>query len=257
MTEASEQKTTDLVQLVRRSDPVDRIGRLSSINGTVLRASGLAVSIGQACILKDPVSDKTWRAEVIGYANQEAILSPLDPLVGLPINASVHVINQGPMIACGPGLVGRVLGANGHPIDHKGEIGSDTSYRPIYAPSPNPIERPPITSPISTGVRIIDTLLTVGHGQRVGIFAAAGVGKSTLLGMLARASNADRVVFGLVGERGRELNEILTETLGEDGLKRAVTVIATSDQPAMERVRAAHTATAIAEYFRDLAADDR
>ncbi len=251
----SENQTGDvsdaLIRKIRASEGVARTGRISAATGTVIRATGLSVRIGQVCHLKDPVSDKVIRAEVLGVDGKDAILGPLDPVFGLSIGAEVHVAGEVSDIPCSQDMVGRVLNAEGRPIDGKGPVQGGLTHRPLYCAPPNPMQRKIIDRPISTGVRIIDSLLTTGEGQRMGIFASAGVGKSTLLGMLARNSDADVIVIGLIGERGREVQEMIQDNLGEEGLRKSVIVVATSDQPAMERARAAHCATTVAEYFRD------
>ena len=247
MPDDSLQMDAALLAKLRGTDTVVRTGRLSLVQGTTIRATGLQARIGQLCHVVDPAGGGLVRAEVIGFSGQEAILTPLDPLQGVSINAEVRPVASGDGIRCGDGMKGRVLDAGGAPIDGLGPIEGPLVDWPLYAPAPNPMHRPPIDKAISTGVRAIDTMLTTGEGQRMGIFAAAGVGKSTLLGMLARNTDADIIVIGLIGERGRELREMLIDSLGEEGLKRSVVVAATSDRPSMERARAAHAATAIAE----------
>jgi ATP synthase in type III secretion protein N len=232
-------------------NPLVERGRVVQAFGTTLRVSGVAARIGQQCLVRDPHRPLAppLRAEVVGLAGDEAILVPLAGLNDLAAGAEVELLEGGSRVPCGVGLLGRVIDAFGAPLDGE-PLPEGLALRPLHGPSPNPLLRMPVRTPFSTGVRAIDALLTVGEGQRLGVFATAGGGKSTLLGMLARNAQCDVNVIALVGERGREVREFLDECLGEDGLARSVVVVATSDRPAMERVRAAQVATAIAEGFR-------
>ena len=233
---------------LRRARTLERRGRVVQAFGTTIRATGLDVRIGQSVEIVDgPVSIP---AEVVGLADGAAVLTPLAPLIGLSADAEVLAHADRTEIAVGHGLLGRVVDAHLRPLDGKGPIGGQLSRRPVYADAPAPLTRTPIDEIFPTGVRSIDTLLTVGVGQRVGVFAMAGGGKSTLLGMFARHCMADVNVIALIGERGREVREFIDDALGPEGLARSVVVVSTSDRPAMERVRAAHAATAIAESFR-------
>jgi type III secretion protein N (ATPase) len=189
-------------------------------------------------------------AEVVGLSKSYALLAPLGGLEGISAATEVLACDRRHEILVGRGILGRVLNAHGEPIDDKGPLPTGTSVR-VYNDPPSPLNRQLIRRPFQSGVRAIDSVLTCGEGQRVGVFAVAGAGKSTLLGMLARGSNADVNVIALIGERGREVNEFILDNLGEARLKRSVVVVATSDRPAMERAKAAYVATAIAEYFRD------
>ena len=189
-------------------------------------------------------------AEVVGFSQNLALLTPLGELVGASGATEVIPLGEVHRVPVGPGLLGRVLDGLGRPLDQKGPLEVESHY-PVYADPPNAMERDLITQPISLGLRALDGLLTCGEGQRMGIFAAAGGGKSTLLSQIVRNTTADVVVLALIGERGREVREFLERDLGEDGVKRAVTVISTSDRPSMERLKAAYVATAVAEYFRD------
>ncbi len=240
-----------LHEAVMRAPLLERRGRVLQAFGTTVQATGLQARIGQACEIVDPVSGESIPAEVIGLGDNIAILAPLAPLHGLAAGAEVILGPDRTEIAVGPGLLGRVVDAQGQPLDALGPIQGPARRRPLYAAPPAALERAPINEPFPTGVRVIDTLLTVGLGQRIGVFAAAGAGKSTLLGMLARHCEADVTVIALIGERGREVREFVEDALGPEGLQRAVVVVATADRPAMERVRAAHAASAIAESFRD------
>ena len=189
-------------------------------------------------------------AEVVGFSQNLALLTPLGELVGASGATEVIPLGEVHRVPVGPGLLGRVLDGLGRPLDQKGPLEVESHY-PVYADPPNAMARDLITQPISLGLRALDGLLTCGEGQRMGIFAAAGGGKSTLLSQIVRNTTADVVVLALIGERGREVREFLERDLGEDGVKRAVTVISTSDRPSMERLKAAYVATAVAEYFRD------
>lgn len=231
--------------------PVAARGRVVQAFGTTLRVSGLRVSIGQQCIIRDPAQPHATalRAEVVGLREHDAILVPLGHLQGVSMGSEVQALDCGALVPVGDALLGRVLDAFGNPLDGQ-PLPQDLPLRPFQADPPNPLERRPIDTPFVTGVRAIDGLLTVGEGQRLGVFAMAGGGKSTLLGMLAKLAHSDVNVIALIGERGREVSEFLEDSLGEKGLERSVIVVSTSDRPAMERLRAAQTATAIAEHFR-------
>ena len=224
-------------------------GKIVQAIGTTIRVSGVHARIGQQCRIVDRTSGKNILAEVVGFANELSILLPLGNLQGIAADAEVEVMQERSTVPFGEALLGRVLDCFGETLDEE-EILGELTEQSLYSEAPNPLKRKPINMAFSTGVRAIDALLTVGVGQRVGVFATAGGGKSTLLGMLARQSTADINVIALVGERGREVREFLDDSLGEEGLRRSVVIVATSDRPAMERVRAAQTATAIAEGFR-------
>lgn len=234
---------------LRSVDPLKRVGRVAEAYGTLIRATGVGASIGEVCELRNPLSGQKLMAEVVGIGRGLTLLTPLGTLTGL--SAATEVVSRGQQatIGAGPTLLGRVLNALGEVIDGP-PTPTGLTQVPVHREAPDPLSREPISRPFPTGVRAIDSLLTVGEGQRVGIFAAAGGGKSTLLGMLARAS-ADVNVIVLVGERGREVREFIEDNLGPEGLTKSVVVVATSDRPALERSRAAYVGTAIAEYFRD------
>ncbi len=239
-----------LREALRRTRTLERRGRVTRAFGTTVHATGLDARIGQTCEIVDPADGRVIPAEVIGLVDGAAVLTPLAPLHGLSPEAEVRAGPGQAEVAFGPGLLGRVIDAHGAPLDGLGPIGNAWLARPIYAEAPNPFEREPIHEIFPTGVRVVDGLLTVGVGQRIGVFATAGGGKSTLLGMFARHCQADVNVIALVGERGREVREFVEDSLGPEGLARSVLVVSTSDRPAMERVRAAHVASAIAEGFR-------
>lgn len=238
---------------------IERVGKVVEAYGTLIRATGLKAAIGELCELRNPPDggDQDFRlmAEVVGVSRQHALLTPLGALDGISPSTQVYATGRQASVRAGDGLLGRILDAHGDPIDGKGPIavpgGPAVVDVPIYAASPNPLARNLIDEPFATGVRAIDTVMTAGVGQRIGIFAVAGGGKSTLLGMLARGASADVNVVALVGERGREVNEFIHDNLGAQGMAKSVIVVATSDRPALERSRAAWVATAIAEHFRD------
>lgn len=249
MTHAGPTLDTRLSRLAR-VERVERVGRVAEAYGTLIRASGLQAAVGETCRLLDARTGLDLAAEVVGVSRGLTLLTPLGALEGISPTTEVRGTGRRAEIGVGPGLLGRILDAHGRPIDGRGELPAIAGV-PVYREAPNPLRRRPVAQPLGTGVRAIDGVLTVGDGQRVGIFAMAGGGKSTLLGMLARGTEADINVIVLVGERGREVNEFLHDNLGEAGLARSVMVVATSDRPALERSRAAYVGTAIAEYFRD------
>jgi flagellum-specific ATP synthase len=217
--------------------------------GLVVEVGGIRAAVGDTL---DVLSDAGERLsiEAVGFRSGRVLATPLGPLKGIRAGAVVVASARGSTISVGDALLGRVVDSFGAPLDGLPPIECDDQM-PLHAPPPPPFARKPVNKPFSTGVRVIDGLLTLGVGQRVGIFAGAGVGKSTLLGMICRSSAADVNVVGLIGERGRELNDFIRSTLGVEGLKRSVVVAATSDQPPLVRARGADAATAIAEYFRD------
>jgi type III secretion protein N (ATPase) len=253
---ATHTESEHLLRALHGTRTVVEHGRVVQAGGTILRATGLRARIGQQCRVFDAAmpSDATepLLAEVIGFAGPEVILAPYGPLQGIAVGAAVQALSGVAQVPYGEGLLGRVIDPFGRPLDDQPlpQPGPTLRYTPLHADAPSPLKRKGVDHPLPTGVRAIDSALTVGEGQRVGIFAMAGGGKSTLLGMLARQARADVNVIALVGERGREVREFLDESLGEDGLARSVVVVSTSDRPALERVRAAYAATAIAEGFR-------
>ncbi len=224
-------------------------GRVAAVAGENIEIEGMTAPLGSICQLQ-PADGTPCIGRVIGFRDVRPILAPLDHIQTLSAGDSVRLLDTSIKLRVGPALCGRVIDAQGRPLDNrplpKGLARVDAQQQP-----PDSLDRPPIDQVLQTGVRAIDAMLTCGQGQRLGIFAGSGVGKSTLLGMLARGSNADRIVIGMVGERGREVQEFIHRCLGEQGLKRSVVVVATSDKPAAQRVLASWTATAIAESFRD------
>lgn len=225
-------------------------GRITEIVGMLIKAVVPDVKVGEVCLVKregDPL-----RVQVVGFTQDEVLLSPLGDMNGVGPSSEVIPTKKTLMIKVGPQLLGRVLNGLGEPIDveTKGPLVSD-EYYPVEQYPPDPLTRKIIKEPISVGVRCIDGVLTCGKGQRIGIFAGAGVGKSTTLGMIARNARADVNVIALIGERGRELREFIEKDLAEEGMARSVVVVSTSDQPSQVRLNAAYVGTAIAEYFRD------
>ncbi|CAM5627476.1 F0F1 ATP synthase subunit beta [Mycolicibacterium aubagnense] len=224
-------------------------GRVKRVVGTVIHASVEEARIGEICELVDRRTGRTMKAEVVGLLEEAAILVPLGDLAGLSGLTEVVPTRRDQQVPVGPGLLGRVIDAFGEPLDGK-PLSPDGAYA-IHAYPPSPLQRGLISEPIQLGIRAIDGMLTCARGQRVGIFGEPGVGKSLLLSNIVTATDADVAVVALVGERGREVREFVERQLGAEGLARAVVVVATSDRPAIERVKAAYVATTIAEYFRD------
>lgn len=224
-------------------------GRVSQVVGLVIESNGPNARVGDVCLIETH-DGLVVRAEVVGFRNERVLLMPLGELSGIRAGCLVEATGECLRVPVGRELLGRVLDGLGLPMDGKGSLESSDTY-PVQGSPPNALKRSLIVRPFATGVRAVDGLLTVGEGQRVGIFAGSGVGKSTLLGMIARYGKADVNVIALVGERGRELREFIEQDLGDEGLARSVVICATSDQPALVRIKAAFAATAIAEYFRD------
>ncbi len=224
-------------------------GQVASVQGDCIELRGMTAPIGAVCEL-NAVTGQRCLARVIGFRGVAPILAPMERIERISAGDPVRLVDTHAKLYVGEALCGRVIDAFGRPIDGK-PIPEDLRVVAADGSPPDSLDRPPIDTPLETGVRAIDTMLTCGVGQRLGIFAGSGVGKSTLLGMIARGTKADRVVIGMVGERGREVQEFIQRCLGEQGLKRSVVVVATSDRPAAQRVSAAWTATAIAESFRD------
>jgi len=235
---------------VKSADLVRRIGYVRHLAGLSIESTGPDVLVGEICEIRPRRSGRSLRAEVVGLSDGRVMLMPYGEVHGIGVGSEVVATGQMPRIAVGVGLLGRVIDAFGEPLDGGAPIAT-AEFRPLKAAPLNPLSRPRIVEILETGVRCIDSMLTLGRGQRVGIFAGSGVGKSTLLGMIARNTLAEVNVIALIGERGREVREFIDKHLGEEGLKRSVVVVATSDQPALARARAAYAATAIAEYFRD------
>lgn len=226
-----------------------REGVLKRAIGLTLEAVGCEASLGSPC--KVEVANGQWaEVEVVGFAGDRTFLMPSTEMHGLLPNARVIPSGSGSAVAVGPALLGRVIDGEGVPLDNRGPIRTQ-AFVPLLGSAINPLLREPISKPLDVGVRAINSLLPIGRGQRVGLFAGSGVGKSTLLGMMTRYTKADVVVVGLIGERGREVRDFVEKTLGMAGLARAVVVATPADRPPLARLHAAYRATAIAEYFRD------
>lgn len=244
---------TDMMRMALDDTPTLMIkGRVIQVVGTIIKAVVPAVKVGEVCILRNPGEDFEMKAEVVGFSRDAALLTPLGDMYGISAYTEVTPTGRAHMVPVGDGLLGRVLDGLGRPLDADtaGPLQADRFY-PVFADAPDPMKRRIIQDPMPLGVRAIDGLLTCGEGQRMGIFAAAGGGKSTLLGMLVKGAAADVIVIALIGERGREVREFIENELGAEGCRRSVIVCATSDKSSMERAKAAYVATAIAEYFRD------
>ena len=239
-----------LEEAVQTTTPVDVRGRVEQVVGTIIRAVVPGVKVGELCILRNPWEDFTLKAEVVGFVRNVALLSPLGSCQG--VSPATEVIPTGEILSVpvGEELLGRVLDGLGQPIDGGPALKTRHHY-PVFAEAPNPMTRKIISRPLSLGLRALDGMLTCGEGQRMGIFAAAGGGKSTLLSSIIKGCSAEVCVLALIGERGREVREFIENDLGEEGRKKAVLVVSTSDRSSMERLKAAYTSTAIAEYFRD------
>lgn len=227
-------------------------GKVTELTGLVVRAVVPGVRMGELCFIEPFHSKRTIKAEVVGFKDNEVLLMPLGDLEGIGLGNDVIPTGHSLTVRVGDSLLGRVLDGLGEPLDEetKGPLKCEREY-PVHREPPKALKRQRVTQPLSLGIKPIDSMLTVGSGQRIGIFSAAGVGKSTLIGMIARNTEAEVNVICLVGERGREVRDFLEKNLGEEGLKRSVVVVSTSDQPSLVRLKAAYVATAIAEYFRD------
>jgi flagellum-specific ATP synthase len=235
---------------VRHAPALRRMGRVAAVTGLVIESEGPNVGLGELCLLSSERDDFEVMAEVVGFRGERVLLMPLGETGGLHAGCPVTACDRPPLPVAGPALLGRVLDALGRPFDSQGPVPMQRVANGSVRP-PHPLRRQRIHETFPTGVRALDVFTPFGRGQRLGLFAGSGVGKSTLLGMIARSSQADVVVIALVGERGREVREFLEKDLGEAGLARSVVVVATSDTPAPLRLRAATTATSIAEGYRD------
>lgn len=241
------------VRAVENSDPIRIHGRITEVIGLLIESTGPAASIGDVCIIENK-GNRVGRAEVVGFRKDRTLLMALGPLEGIHPGYTVVSTKKPLMVGVGNNLLGRVLDGLGEPIDGKGGLKPDL-LRPVFSKVPNPLTRKRISENFETGIRSVDTMLTIGKGQRIGIFSGSGVGKSVLLGMMAKNCQSDINVIALIGERGREVREFIERDLGEEGLKRTVVIVATSDQPALIRMKGAMVSAAIAEYFRDQGKD--
>ncbi|CBE68811.1 MAG: flagellar protein export ATPase FliI [Candidatus Methylomirabilis oxygeniifera] len=232
-----------------KANLIRSLGKVTKVVGLVIEAVGQEAFIGELCRIRSAGRHDVW-AEVVGFHGEILLLMPLGEIHGIRPGSEVVAAGRPFEVPVGRSMLGRVVNGLGRPIDGKAPVEVEARCS-VHRQPPSPMTRAPIIEPLATGIRVIDGLLTCGKGQRVGIFAGSGVGKSTLLGMIARYTEADVNVIALVGERGREVREFITKELGEDGLRRSVVVVATSNEPSLLRRQAAYVATAIAEYFRD------
>jgi flagellum-specific ATP synthase len=239
---------------VRETDPLLYLGKVERMVGLIIEARGPGGCIGELCDIRDHDGRHLLYAEVVGFREGKVMLMPLSAPQGVGPGCEVLALGKPLQVAVGESLRGRILDGLGRPADGKPMPG-ELEFYPVENDPPHPLERKRISEPLGMGIKAIDGLLTCGKGQRVGIFSGSGVGKSTLMGMIARFTQAEVNVIALVGERGREVREFIERDLGEEGLKRSVVVVATSDEPAMIRLKAALVATTIAEYFRDRGMD--
>ncbi len=240
--------------ILDKSDFLKYFGRVSKVVGLTIESDGPEVDVGELCKIHASKGKRIIQSEVVGFKDNKVLLMPLGEMTGIGPGNLVVASDSVLKVGVGKSLTGRVLDGLGFPIDSKEPFRAE-QYYPINNSPPHPLNRKRITEPLTLGIKSIDGLLTVGKGQRIGIFAGSGVGKSTLMGMIARNTKADVNVIALIGERGREVREFLEKDLKEEGLSRSVVVVATSDQPALVRLKGAYVATAIAEYFRDQGRD--
>ena len=246
--------TDKLQKKVSSSSPIRRFGKIKRVVGLTIESKGPNVHLGEVCLIEPKQGSKVIKAEVVGFKENNVLLMPLGEMEGLSPGCKVFATGQSLQVKVSDDLLGEVVDGLGNPISDASFEETVSKYS-IKNDSPDPLQRQRITEPLALGVRSIDGLLTCGKGQRMGIFSGSGVGKSTLLGMIARNTDADVNVIGLIGERGREVREFIEGSLGEEGLKKSVVVVATSDEPALIRLKGAQVATTIAEYFRDQGQD--
>jgi flagellum-specific ATP synthase len=237
-------------EIVRKAIPIRRYGQVNQVIGLVIEGLGPAAAIGDICQIQLRGKGDSIPAEVVGFREHKMLLMPLGHLRGIQPGDPILPMGIPAQAQVGKNLLGRVLDGMGNPMDHLGPLTCETEY-PLYAQPSDPIFRQRITQPVDVGVKAINSLLTIGKGQRMAIFSGSGVGKSILLGMMARHTTAQVNVVALIGERGREVREFIDKDLGEEGMKKSVIIVATSDQHPLLRMRGAYLATAIAEYFRD------
>jgi len=237
-------------QILQEAETIRRYGRVCQVIGLVIEGVGPVTAIGDMCQIDLQGGKRAVPAEVVGFRNQKVLFMPVGDVRGIEPGAKITPLGFQAQARVGKNLLGRVLDGMGNPMDNKGPLFLEEE-RPLYVRPSNPVLRKRISEPIDVGIKAINALLTLGKGQRMTIFSGSGVGKSTLLGMMARHTTAEISVIALIGERGREVREFIERDLGEEGLKRSVVVVATSDQHPLVRMRGAYLATAIAEYFRD------
>ncbi len=241
-------------KVLEKTETIRVNGRVTDVIGLVIVSSGPNVALGEVCSVIDRGGNEVCKSEVVGFKEGKVLSIALGEVHAISPACEILASGNSFKTPVGEGLLGRVIDGMGNPIDGKGDL-DIAGYRTIYRDPPNPMQRRRIELPLQTGIRVIDGLLTVGKGQRMGIFAGSGVGKSVTMGMIARNTNADVNVITLIGERGREVREFIEKDLGEEGLKRSVVIVATSDKSALIRMKGAYLGTTIAEYFRDLGMD--
>lgn len=242
------------LDIINKTETIKEIGKITEIIGLTIESDGPQSSIGDLCYIYNNFGDEPTMAEVVGFRQDKILLMPLGSPDGIKPGALVVNTGEPMKIGVGNQLIGRVLDGLGRPIDTLGEI-RFSEYRSTQADAINPLKRKRITEPLALGIKSVDGFTTVGKGQRVGIFAGSGVGKSTTLGMMAKNTSADLNVIALIGERGREVKEFIEEILGTEGMKRSIVIAATSEQPSLVKIKAAFVATSIAEHFRDKGMD--
>lgn len=250
-------ETIDLkpfIKALSSIDPIKVYGRVIEVTGMIIKASGLKASIGESCRI---VSDNglSVEAEVVGFKDGKVLLMAIDDITGVKPGSRVISMGRKVSVRVSDSVIGRILNDRGEPIDGRGPVRGIDYLLTMHLSPPHPLRRRRIREPLDLGIRVINGLMTIGKGQRVGIMAGSGVGKSVLMGMIARFTEAPVSVIALIGERGREVREFIENNLGEEGLRKSVVVVSTSDQPPLAKVRGAFTATAIAEYFRDRGKD--
>jgi flagellum-specific ATP synthase len=238
-------------KIVNALDPIKYTGTVHRVRGLLIESRGPQVVIGELCQVLVPKGRGVVWAEVVGVENEYVQLMPYDSMEGIEVGCMVIAMGECLQVPVSERLLGRVIDSMGRPIDEKGSVGAGNFY-PIFNDPPNVLNKKPITEQVATGVRAIDAMASVGEGQRLGIFSGSGIGKSTLLGMIARNTSADINVIALIGERGREVREFIENDLGPEGMKRSIIVVSSSNTPPLSRIRGAYVATAVAEYFRDL-----
>ena len=242
------------IQAVEDAELISVSGRVSQVIGMVVESHGPGIPVGSMCEISSFRGKQSIPAEVVGFRDDKVLLMPLGEMRGVEPGSIIRQVGSTASVPVSEHLLGRVIDGLGNPVDGKGPLAKSADY-PLYAEPLNPMERERIVEPVDVGVRAINGMLTLGKGQRIGIMAGSGVGKSTLLGMIAKHTAADVSVIALIGERGRELKDFIERDLGPEGLARSVVVVATSDQPPLVRMRGAYMATAIAEFFRDRGRD--
>ena len=241
-------------KIMEEADPLRAYGKVTEVTGLLVEGYNPGTSIGEMCRICVDGTNRHIAAEVVGFRDGKVLLMPLDGLEGIGPGCKIFSSGKRAQVQVGNGLLGRVIDGLGNPFDDKGKIETQDEY-PIYADPINPLKRGRIRERMDLGVRVINGLFSCGKGQRMGVFAGSGVGKSFLLGMIAKNTQADINVIGLIGERGREVREFIETNLGEEGLAKSVLVVATSDSHPLIRLRAAYVATSISEYFRDQGMD--